>query len=166
MVLPLSYPVLTFQNCKSSLKCVATLTLFSSILVDGPPRSWDLTCLHILESLTHMHIHRECERRVGVGAWIIQFESLCLNSDIQRKKSGNGLGAGKWMLTWALCGEHTWLCHLAYSQNHQSLAILTLSEMWQIGCHGNWVINFVLATDFHFRRHSRISSSTHRHRVS
>ena len=28
------------------------------------------------------------------------------------------------------------------------------------------VINSVLATNFHFGRHSRISASTHRHRIS
>lgn len=76
-----------------------------------------------------MHTHRECDRKVGVGAWILQCESLCPNNDIQRKKLGSGFGVGEWMLTWALYEDHTWLCHLASSQNHQSSDILRLSEM-------------------------------------
>lgn len=35
-----------------------------------------------------MHTRRECIRKVGVKAWILQFKSLRPNNDIVRKKSG------------------------------------------------------------------------------
>lgn len=88
------------------------------------------------ETHTHPYPHTGCKSEVGVSAWILQFESLCPRNHTQKKKAeifrdpqkGSGLRAGKWVLTWAPCGAHTWLFHLAYSQNHQGLDILRLNE--------------------------------------